>query len=72
MGEVVEQNWPTRLNIPAERVIDGAKEAGLTEVVILGYDADGNEYFASSYAGGGDVLWLMERMKLELLRAGEE
>ena len=37
----------------------------------MGYTETGEEYFASSIADGGDVLWLMERMKAALLRAGE-
>lgn len=34
---------------------------------LCGYDKDGNEFFSSTYADGGDVLWLIERMKLALL-----
>ena len=72
MGEVIQQNWPTRLDLPAQRVIDAATKAGLKDVIIIGYDADGDEYFASSIADGGSVLWLLERMKLQLLKVGEE
>lgn len=39
----------------------------LEGVILIGYDKQGEEYFASSYADGGDVLWLLERMKLRLL-----
>lgn len=70
--KVVYFPGPTRLDIPAERVIDGAREAGLTDIVIAGYTADGQEYFASSYAGGPDALWLMERFRHELLNAVQE
>jgi len=35
--------------------------------IICGYDKEGKEYFASTYADGGDVLWLLERMKMCLL-----
>lgn len=69
MGEVITFNSVTKLDIPAERVIDAAKSADLTGVVILGWDTDGKEYFASSIADGADVLWLMERLKLQLLNA---
>lgn len=57
----------TRLDVPAGRVLDAAAKRGLTSVVILGYDADGSEFFASSFADGGDVLWLLERLKKQLL-----
>ena len=39
----------------------------LEGVIIIGYGHMGIEYFASTYADGGDVLWLLERMKLRLL-----
>lgn len=64
---VVLLGGPTRLNIPPERVLDAALAADLSEVVILGRDQDGEEYFASSVADGADVVWLMERMKLKLI-----
>lgn len=72
MGTVHILAMPTRLDIPAERVLNGAAEAKLERVVVLGYDADGEEYFASSIADGGSVLWLLERLKLRLLRTGED
>lgn len=67
MGDVVILPVLTRLDIPAERVIGMAQAAELANVVVLGYTKDGNEYFASSYADGGNVLWLMERLKKQLL-----
>lgn len=48
----------TRLDIPAERVLENAKAAGLTAVVIVGYHQDGSTYFASSVADGADALWM--------------
>jgi hypothetical protein len=68
---VVYARIPTRLDVPCERILEGAQKAGLTEVVVLGFDADGNEYFASSVADGGDVLWHLERAKFRLLRSVE-
>lgn len=64
---VIEWNGITRLDLPPERVIAKALEAGLVNVVILGHTEDGQEYFASSLADGGDVLWLLERCKKLLL-----
>jgi hypothetical protein len=57
----------TRLDCPPERILDAAKEAGLTEATVVGYDADGNFYFASSKASGAEVLWTLEIAKRELL-----
>ena len=71
MGDVVTLNMITSIDIPAERVIDAAKEASLTKVVIIGYDADGREYFASSVADGGEVVWLMERAKYKMMEIAD-
>lgn len=57
----------THLDVRPGLVLAAATKAELTGVVVLGYDADGDEYFASSLADGADVLWLMERLKLRLL-----
>lgn len=57
----------TKLDIPADRILDGALEDKLDKVVVLGYDMEGEEYFASSIADGGEVIWLIERAKLKLL-----
>jgi hypothetical protein len=67
MGKVVIFNGVTRLDIPAERVLKGALKEDLDKVVVIGYAKDGSEFFASSMADGGTVLWLMERLKLQLL-----
>lgn len=71
MGTVTVMQNVTRLDIPADRVLEAAGAAELTSVVVLGYTPDGQEYFASSIADGGSVLWLMERLKKQLLEAGE-
>lgn len=67
-SNVVELDLITKLDIPVERILRRASEAGLTEVVVIGFDADGGEYFASSVSDGGGVLWHLERAKLKLLR----
>lgn len=69
MGDVVLLNVITRLDIPVERVLDGATNAELEEVVVIGYDKEGEFYFSSNKANGGSVLWLLEQAKKELLNA---
>ena len=66
MGKVVDIGCITRLDLSPDRVLDAAV-GELDGVVILGYKKDGSEYFASSYADGGDVLWLLGRLKKQLL-----
>jgi hypothetical protein len=66
-------NFPgvTRLDLPADRVLEGAT-GELDQVVVIGYHKDGSEYFASSIADGGTVNWLLDRMKLSLLEVPDD
>ena len=66
MSNIIPFNGITRLDLDPDRVLENTK-GKLEGVIIIGYDHMGVEYFASSYADGGDVLWLLERMKLRLL-----
>ena len=72
MGDVVTWPHPTRLDVPVERIIQGAVDANLESIVVAGYTAGGEEYFAASIADGGTVLWLIERMKMKLLAVPDE
>lgn len=71
-AEVVELDVVTTLDLPADRVLTRAMERNLQSVVVLGYDQEGEEYFCSSLADGGAVLWLMERLKLQLVKGSSE
>jgi hypothetical protein len=64
-GNVVAFPGLTTLDIPAEKVLAAAQ--GLSEVVIVGIDAEGEEAFFSSYGDPAKVLWLIERFKRMLL-----
>mgnify|MGYP003658621935 CR=1 FL=1 len=66
-GNVVSAGIVTSLDIPPSRVLAGALDANLTDVVVIGYTQDGDEFFSSSMADGGTVLWLAEKMKASLL-----
>lgn len=72
MSDVVEFTGITRLDLPPERILNRAIEAGMTEVVVCGFDADGKEYFVSSLADGGDALWHLERAKHRLMNMADE
>ena len=65
-AKVIPLGCITKLDLPVDRVLESAK-GKLEGVVLLGYDNDGNSYFASTYADGGDVLWLLECAKKQLL-----
>jgi hypothetical protein len=57
----------TRLDIPPERVLNSAKEANLENCVVIGWEKNGDFYFASSIASGPEVIWLLELAKKKLL-----
>ncbi len=59
----------TTLDVPTERILQGALDSDppLKSAVVVGVDADGQLYFASSFADGGSVLWWLEKAKQALL-----
>jgi hypothetical protein len=67
-AEILPFTGITTLDLDPLQVIEAAKEAGLTEVVIVGVDADGAEYFASSIADAGNAGWHLDRAKWNLMR----
>lgn len=49
-------------------MLEMAKNAQLDEVVILGFDKDGEFFFSSNKADGGAVLWLLEMARHSLIK----
>jgi len=72
MGSVVELECVTTLDLPAERVLRKAIEADLQTAVVIGYTQDGEFYFASTTADGGNVMWLTEQARHELLKVADQ
>ena len=70
MNNVIPLGNVTKLDLPTDRVLEQARGHCSDGVIVIGYDDDGDLYFASSIADGGDVLWLMEQCKLALLETG--
>lgn len=66
MGKVIPFTGITKLDLDPDVVLERSM-GQLEGFVILAYDKDGQEYFASTYADGGVVLWLLERCKTQLL-----
>lgn len=56
----------TRYNLNPNLVLEAAIDK-LDEVVLVGVDKNGEYYYASSVGSGPEVLWLLEKMKQELL-----
>ena len=57
----------TAHSLPVERLLGAAVAANLRSVIVIGYDQDGDFYFASSEASGASVQWDMEMAKKKLL-----
>jgi len=66
-GDLVDLPVLTRLDVPVTRVLEGVVEAEVDRVVVIGWDSDGELYFASSFANGPEILWLLELAKKELM-----
>lgn len=60
----------TRHDLPADQVLEDAL-GKLDSAIVIGYDTEGGEYFCSSLADGGEVLWLLERCKHQLLQIAD-
>lgn len=67
MSNVVQFRGITRLNLDPDITLENLK-GKLAGFIIAGYTPEGDEFFAGTYADGGDALWLAERFKLQLLR----
>lgn len=57
----------SKIDVPPEKMLKAALEADLESCVIMGWDKKDDLYFASSIAEGGDVLWIIEQVKLALI-----
>lgn len=61
----------SRCDVPPDQVLSEA--IGKCEsVIVIGYDKEGDHYFACSMADSAIALWLIEKFKRELLQMGEE
>ncbi len=69
--KILPFNGITRHELPPDRLLSAAS-GKLKNVVLVGFDNDGEFYFASSYADGGSILWLFEMGKKKLMEVGEE
>lgn len=65
--------WPgvTRVDTSPEQVLKRVVDADLEHIVVMGYTKEGAEFFASTYAGGPDVLWLLQRAVHKLMVVGD-
>jgi len=69
---VLEFTGVTVLDTPPSKVLEHASNANLQDVVVVGWDENGNLYFNSSSSDGAEVNWLLDSAKQELLEAGRK
>jgi hypothetical protein len=68
MSNVVILPVVTTLDIPAERILTQAIEADLKEAMIIGTSKDGSFFFAATFGDGGNVLWLLEKARIAIMK----
>lgn len=71
MSNVTRFPGITRLDLSPDVLLKEAM-GELDSCIILGYKKDGSEFFASSVADGGDVVWHLERAKHKLMKVADD
>lgn len=66
MGDIIPTGGVTKLDLPADRILEAAK-GYLEGVVLIGFDKDGQVY-----ADGGTVMWLLEACKTKMMASVED
>lgn len=72
MADVVNLETVTTLDLPPNRILEAAKDKGLQMAIVIGLDADGDFYFASSDPDGGNVLWQLEMARVKLIEVARD
>lgn len=69
--ELIPFSGITIYELDPDIVLDHIK-GKLEDFVIAGYDKEGKEYFATTFGHAGNVLWILERMKMRIFMAEED
>ena len=64
---VIDLEAVTTLDIPPDKILNAAIKHGLTDVVVVGWNNNGELYFAGSSAVGAENLWLLAQAQRALL-----
>lgn len=72
MGDVVELNVVTTLDLDPARMLANVSKNNFQRVIVIGVLEDGSEFVSASAADGGTFLWDIERAKLKLLRQADD
>lgn len=69
-NNVVDFPGPSTLPEDPARTLQRAAEAGLQQVLVIGWDNEGQFWACASHPSGPDALWLLESCKQALLDVG--
>jgi len=72
MSNVADFTGKTKLHTPVNKILAGASSKGATDIVVIGWDRDGDLFLMSSDADAANVNYLIDQGKLELLEAGRK
>lgn len=67
-SNVAALNIVTKISHDPSRILANALASGMTEVVVVGFTASGDDYFASSVSDTGAAMWHLQRGIHELNR----
>jgi hypothetical protein len=70
--KVIEWEGVKYLDVPGAEVLKAALEANLANAVVIGWDTDGDFFFASTEANHSVTLWLLAHAQKMLLDGGPE
>ncbi len=57
----------TKLDIPVDKILEGAKEANLKTVIVIGEDQNGESFLASSSGDLALMYWMLANTQKYLL-----
>jgi hypothetical protein len=69
---IVDFPGGTLLDLPTEKVLSGAIDASLTDVVVVGVKEDGSTYLAFSTSDLYQILWFLENAKMDVLNMARD
>ncbi len=67
MSNVIDFRGKSSLDVPPENILNKALGEELETIFIVGRLKNGDIYLGSSTPDGGDLLWLLEIAKKEIL-----
>lgn len=67
MSNIIKLDIPTTGDIPVSTILEGANEADLQEVVVIGWVVGEGHYFATSSGDAAAILLLLELARKRVL-----